>query len=187
MCYDRAVTREITQREVRNDSGQIMRELDRGESSVVARNSVPAGELRPIGRLRFVAAARAIEGLVNAAAIDPARFRSNVDRQLSQDPAPGSACLQTVGTLAACSTPRWSSNWKGWILAGSRLKRGEAILEPLPFDAAAARASGRLYARALAAGGKAHGQRAVDLPIAAVALSLGLPLHTRNPRDFCAA
>src|SRR5215472_1015881 len=44
-CYDRYVPREITQRELRNDSGEIMRALDQGESFVVTRNGTPVGEL----------------------------------------------------------------------------------------------------------------------------------------------
>lgn len=67
-----------------------------------------------------------------------------------------------------------------------RLQRAEAAFDPLPFDAAAARAYGRLYAAATAVGRKARGQRAVDLLIAAVALSLDLPLYTSNPHDFAA-
>jgi predicted nucleic acid-binding protein len=67
-----------------------------------------------------------------------------------------------------------------------RLARAEATFEPLPFDAAAARAYGRVYAAVLAAGRKARGQRAVDLLIAAVALSTELPLFTRNQDDFAA-
>jgi hypothetical protein len=35
------VAREITQRELRNDSGEVMRALDLGESFVVTRNGVP--------------------------------------------------------------------------------------------------------------------------------------------------
>jgi prevent-host-death family protein len=35
--------REITQRELRNNSGEIMRELDEGETFVVTRNGVPVG------------------------------------------------------------------------------------------------------------------------------------------------
>src|SRR5437879_2348025 len=65
-----------------------------------------------------------------------------------------------------------------------RLQRAEATFDPLPFDATAARAYGRVYAAVLAAGRKARGQRAVDLLIAAVALSAELPLYTRNPADF---
>ncbi|HWT94982.1 MAG TPA: type II toxin-antitoxin system VapC family toxin [Solirubrobacteraceae bacterium] len=67
-----------------------------------------------------------------------------------------------------------------------RLQRVEATFDPLPFDAAAARAYGRVYASVVAAGRKARGRRAVDLLIAAVALAHGLPLLTCNPDDFAA-
>jgi hypothetical protein len=67
-----------------------------------------------------------------------------------------------------------------------RLQRAEATFEPLPFDSSAARAYGRIYAAVLAAGRKARGQRAVDMLIAAVALSAELPLFTRNEGDFAA-
>ncbi|HXO50795.1 MAG TPA: type II toxin-antitoxin system prevent-host-death family antitoxin, partial [Mycobacterium sp.] len=50
------MTREITQRELRNNSGEIMRQLDQGESFVVTRNGVPVGELAPLRRRRFVSA-----------------------------------------------------------------------------------------------------------------------------------
>ena len=65
-----------------------------------------------------------------------------------------------------------------------RLQRAEATFDPLPFDAAAARAYGRLWAAVRAAGRKARGGRAVDLLIAATAIASGLPLYTRNPGDF---
>jgi predicted nucleic acid-binding protein len=65
-----------------------------------------------------------------------------------------------------------------------RLQRAEAAFDPLPFDSEAARAYGRIYAAAVAAGRKARGVRAVDLLIAATACSHGLPLYTRNPADF---
>lgn len=65
-----------------------------------------------------------------------------------------------------------------------RLQRVEATFHPLPFDAAAARAYGRVYASVAAAGRKARGRRAVDLLIAATALASELPLYTRNPDDF---
>jgi predicted nucleic acid-binding protein len=65
-----------------------------------------------------------------------------------------------------------------------RLQRAEATFDPLPFDVAAARAYGRIYAAALSTGRKARGQRAVDLLIAAIALAGGFALFTRNPDDF---
>ncbi|HEX4435508.1 MAG TPA: type II toxin-antitoxin system VapC family toxin [Solirubrobacteraceae bacterium] len=65
-----------------------------------------------------------------------------------------------------------------------RLQRVEATFEPLPFDAAAALAYGRIYAAVTALGRKARGRRAVDLLVAATALSAELPLYTRNVDDF---
>ena len=65
-----------------------------------------------------------------------------------------------------------------------RLQRAEATFDPIPFDADAARAYGRVYAAAIAAGRKARGPRAVDLLIAATASAGNLPLCTRNGADF---
>lgn len=65
-----------------------------------------------------------------------------------------------------------------------RLQRAEATFDPLPFDADAARACGRIFAAVMARGRKARGARAVDLLIAATALAAELPLYTRNPDDF---
>ena len=56
----------ITQRELRNDSGEIMRRLDQGESFVVTRNGVPVGELTPLRRHRFVATAAVMAIFRNA-------------------------------------------------------------------------------------------------------------------------
>ncbi len=66
------------------------------------------------------------------------------------------------------------------------VQRAEAAFEPIPFDAAAARAYGRVYAAVLGTGRKARGARAVDLLIAASALANDLPLFTRNGRDLAA-
>jgi predicted nucleic acid-binding protein len=65
-----------------------------------------------------------------------------------------------------------------------RLQRVEATFDPLPFDVAAARAYGRIYAAVISAGREARGRRAIDLLIAATALAAGLPLYTCNPDDF---
>lgn len=82
------VAREITQRELRNESGEIMRALDRGEAFVVTRNGVPVGELTPLRARRFVAAEAAVALFAGAPAIDAERFRTEVDRVLDQDAAP---------------------------------------------------------------------------------------------------
>lgn len=87
MCYIVEMPREISQRELRNESGAIMRALDRGESFVVTRNGVPVGELVPLRR-RFVSAEAAVAALAGAPPIDFERFRKDVDAVLDQDPAP---------------------------------------------------------------------------------------------------
>ncbi len=82
------MSREISQRELRNDSGDIMRALDRGESFVVTRNGVAVGELLPVRRHRFVAAAVAAATFREAPAIDFDRFRADVDAVVDQDASP---------------------------------------------------------------------------------------------------
>ncbi|MQA87805.1 MAG: PIN domain-containing protein [Streptosporangiales bacterium] len=63
------------------------------------------------------------------------------------------------------------------------LQRVEAEFEPLPFDAEAARAFGRVSAAVLAAGRKPR-RRLADLMIASIAVSNRLPLFTASPGGF---
>lgn len=64
-----------------------------------------------------------------------------------------------------------------------RLQEVEASFDPLPFDAAAARAFGRVAAE-LRRAGRQPAARAFDALIAATAISNALDLYTCNPRDF---
>jgi prevent-host-death family protein len=89
--------REITQRQLRNDSGEIMRELDRGESFLVTRNGTPVGELRPIRRRRFVPAELAIAAFSGIGKIDRERFRADIDRAVDQDPRPSAWDTKRAG------------------------------------------------------------------------------------------
>jgi len=82
------MAREISQRELRNDSGEIMRQLDKGENFVVTRNGVPVGELTPLRRHRFVAAEAVVALFRTAPAIDYNWFRRDVDVIASQEPTP---------------------------------------------------------------------------------------------------
>lgn len=82
------MSREITQRELRNKSGEIMRELDEGETFVVTRNGVPVGELTPLRRHRFVAAEAAVAIFRSAPPVDYKRFRADLDAAANQDPTP---------------------------------------------------------------------------------------------------
>jgi antitoxin (DNA-binding transcriptional repressor) of toxin-antitoxin stability system len=82
------MTRAITQRQLRNDSGKIMRALDQGESFIVTRNGTPVGELRPIRRRQFVPAEVAIAAFSGVGHIDYKQFRADIDRYVDQDPTP---------------------------------------------------------------------------------------------------
>ena len=68
----------ISQRELRNDNGEIMRRLDQGETFIVTRNGMPVGALTPLRRPRFVSAAAVVEAFTNAPRIDAGRFRSDL-------------------------------------------------------------------------------------------------------------
>lgn len=87
-CYDGLVATEITQRELRNNSGEIMRQLDRGQSFVVTRNGVPVGELSPLKRDRFVGAAAAVAAFRGAPRVDLDRLRADLDAVADQDLTP---------------------------------------------------------------------------------------------------
>jgi predicted nucleic acid-binding protein len=65
----------------------------------------------------------------------------------------------------------------------AHLQQAEADFEPLPFDAAAARAFGAVAA-ALRRSGRTSAARAYDAMIAAVAMANGLAVYTCHPDDF---
>jgi predicted nucleic acid-binding protein len=82
----------------------------------------------------------------------------------------------SVGTLVATFDSERSARQ-------ARLQQAEADFVPLPFDAASARAFGRVAA-SLRAAGRKPSARSYDAMIAATALAEGLPLYTCNPSDF---
>jgi antitoxin (DNA-binding transcriptional repressor) of toxin-antitoxin stability system len=88
MCYTEDVNRPITQRELRNDSGRIMRALDKGEAFTVTRNGVPVGELSPIRARVFVPAEAVLAAFRGAPRIAARQFRKDIDRYVNQDPEP---------------------------------------------------------------------------------------------------
>ncbi len=65
----------------------------------------------------------------------------------------------------------------------AHLQQAEADFDPLPFDADAARAFGRVAASLRRAGRKAAA-RTYDAMIAAIAIANDLPVYTCNPDDF---
>ena len=97
---------------------------------------------------------------------------------------PREAAISAVSLAELAAGPHATQDPAERARRQDRLQRIEATFDPLPFDAGAARAYGRIYAAVTAAGRKARGQRAVDLLIAATAVAAGLPLYTCNPEDF---
>lgn len=65
----------------------------------------------------------------------------------------------------------------------AHLQQAESDFDAIPFDAAAARAFGRVAA-ALRRAGRKPAARAYDALIASVAIAKDLPLYTCNPHDF---
>lgn len=78
----------ITQRELRNQSGEIMRALDDGESFVVTRNGAPVGELTPVRRREFIARDRVIAAFGRAPVLDADRLRADLGEHVDHDPSP---------------------------------------------------------------------------------------------------
>lgn len=83
--YRRHVAEHISQRELRQDIGRIMRALDEGRSFVVTRNGRSVGELRPLRRERFVDAAVVAEAFRDAPPLDWKGTRADLDRHIDQE------------------------------------------------------------------------------------------------------
>ena len=76
--------RSISQRELRNDSGAVLRAVEAGEAVIVTRNGSPVAELRPLGRPTFVPGNLLVEALTRLPAVDPRAFREDLDQALDQ-------------------------------------------------------------------------------------------------------
>lgn len=103
---------------------------------------------------------------------------------LSTDQLPEEPAISALTLAELAAGPLATDDGQERARRQDRLQRVETLLDPLPFDAPAARAYARVYAATRAADRKPRGARAVDLMIAAVALANELPLFTRNPDDF---
>lgn len=90
----------------------------------------------------------------------------------------------TAVTLAELSLgPLVASDERERARRQAHLQQAATDFEPLPFDAAAARAFGQV-ASDLRSSGRKREARAYDALIAATAISNGLPLYTADPGDF---
>jgi predicted nucleic acid-binding protein len=97
---------------------------------------------------------------------------------------PDELAIATITLAELAASPHATDDPAERARRQQRLQLAEATFDPLPFDAACARAYGLIYAQALSAGPKARGSRAVDLLIAATALANELALYTANIGDF---
>lgn len=79
------MTRTITQRELRNDSAAIMREVEHGATLIVTRNRTPVAELRPIRRRGFVATAELRRALARCPPVDHRALRAEMDALFGGD------------------------------------------------------------------------------------------------------
>lgn len=90
----------------------------------------------------------------------------------------------TAVTLAELSVgPLVASSDEERAARQAHVQQAEADFDPLPFDAQAARAFGRVAA-SLRRAGRTPRARAYDAMIAATALAHDLPVYTCNPDDF---
>ena len=78
------MSRSITQRELRNDSGAVLRAVQAGETVTVTRNGTPVAELRPVPSTRLVARDLIAAAQSSAPRIDAERFRADVDSVVDQ-------------------------------------------------------------------------------------------------------
>ena len=99
------------------------------------------------------------------------------------------ALLPDESAIAAVTLAELAAGPHATVVDGERARRQDrlqwaaTLWEPLVLDAEAARAYGRVFAAARAAG-RTSRTRFADLLIASTAAAHGLALYTRNPGDF---
>lgn len=96
---------------------------------------------------------------------------------------PDEAAISAVSLAELAAGPHATDDPAERARRQDRLHWAASTFEPIPLDAEAARAYGRLVS-AVRAAGRQERSRVADLLIAATASSQGLPLYTRNPADL---
>ena len=79
------MNREISQRELRNSSAEVLRAVQDGESITITSNGTPVAELVPLRRGRFVDAQVAIEAFTDTPSIDLKSLRDDLDKHADPD------------------------------------------------------------------------------------------------------
>ena len=183
-----------------------MRRLEAGETFIVTRGESPMGELGPDRRQRFVSSHFVADIFHGAPRID---LKTNASRSRdSRRPRLRAPCLNNAlpgnpdtsvvidlgSSIQFYSRLRWRSPlspWPSWrqVRTLQKIRRkghdvrtdcnGRGSIRCLPFDSAAARAYGVIYA-AVTKRTQGSRHRAVDLLIAAVAAASGHPHHAQS-------
>jgi predicted nucleic acid-binding protein len=96
---------------------------------------------------------------------------------------PDEMAISAVTAAELAAGPHLAANPVEAAKRQARLQEVESLLEPLPFDAAAARSYGLVVAAVVREGHKPR-SRFADLLIAATAHANRLDLYTRNGEDF---
>lgn len=102
---------------------------------------------------------------------------------IENDLLPAESAITAVTLAELAAGPHATTNLIERSIRQERLQWAEATFDALPFDVAAARSYGRVYALVRAARRQPR-SRLADLMIASVAAAHQLPLYTRNPKDF---
>jgi predicted nucleic acid-binding protein len=102
---------------------------------------------------------------------------------IDSDRLPEATAIAAVTLAELAAGPHATAEANERARRQDRLQWASATWDPLPFDADAARAYGRVFA-AMRARGRTGRARLADLLIAATALANDLPVYTRNPADF---
>jgi antitoxin (DNA-binding transcriptional repressor) of toxin-antitoxin stability system len=84
LLHSGEMNKKISQRELRNDSGAVLREVQAGQIFTITRNGVPVAELRRIPPRRFVPRAAIADARGRAGRIDARRFRADLDAVVDQ-------------------------------------------------------------------------------------------------------
>ncbi len=180
---------EITQRDLRSRSKEIMDAVEHGQSFTVTRDGHRIGELIPLRRRRrFVPRQEFAAMSRNAPSVD-----TNIvilRRRIDPTELPDEMAISAI-TLAALSAGphevRGNGEQSAYDEHAERARRLEILqrveneFDPIPFGAEAARIYGRVAAAVIGAGRKPRG-RFADLMIAATALAEGCRCSRRIPR-----
>ncbi|THV42354.1 type II toxin-antitoxin system Phd/YefM family antitoxin [Glycomyces buryatensis] len=82
------MSKTITQREMRNDSGAILRAAEGGEDFTVTRNGTPVARIVPLAEpdRRFVSTEELLKSAAGLPRVDHRRFRADLQDALDYEP-----------------------------------------------------------------------------------------------------